>query len=142
MRRISSLVVILFVCFASAAWAQDPPEKKCCHADAPDVPTVHTPQVIATGCDRSQALEHAVAKIGDKYCAGMYDPKCEGTCQNQQHQCLATGSPTDVGSPTYTKTPVEGCKNNEGWEAKVPAGVFTCYCKCRLPLKTQALDIE
>ncbi len=133
MKRTSLLAAILVASLASAAWAGQ--QCDACKSTAPTQPTVATTSATAgVGCNKIQAVDNGLAQIGDNYCFGANSPQCSGTCNNQNLSCLATASPTDVGPPTFQKVPAVGCKNNMGEQATIPVGIFTCYCKCRLPL--------
>jgi hypothetical protein len=133
MKRFPLLVTILMASLASRAWAG----QQCdgCKSTAPTQPTVTTTSnTVGTGCNKVQAVDKALAQIGDNYCTGAASPGCSGTCNNANLSCLATATATDVGPITYQKVPVSGRKTSNGQQATVPIGVFTCYCKCRLPL--------
>jgi len=133
MKRFPLLVASLLASLASAAWAG--PLCDGCKSTAPTQPTVSTTSAtVGIGCDKVQAVNNALAQIGDGYCTGANSPQCSGTCNNPNNSCLATATATEVGPTTYQKVPVSGCKNPNGEQATVPAGNFTCYCKCRLPL--------
>jgi hypothetical protein len=133
MKRFPLLVTLLVVSLASTAWAG----QQCdgCKSTAPTQPTVTTTSnTVGAGCNKVQAVNNALDQIGDGYCTGEASPQCSGTCNNVSLSCLATATATDVGPITYQKVSMQGCKNSVGEQATVPIGVFTCYCKCRLPL--------
>jgi hypothetical protein len=133
MKRFPLLVTILVASLASAVWAGQ--QCDACKSTAPTQPTVTTTSnTVGTGCNKVQAVDNALAQIGDNYCTGAASPACSGNCNNPNLSCLATATATDVGPITYQKVPVSGCKTSNGEQATVPIGVFTCYCKCRLPL--------
>src|ERR1700722_20875127 len=111
MKRFPLLVASLLASLASAAWAG----LLCdgCKSTAPTQPTITTTSAtVGIGCDKVQAVNNALAQIGDGYCTGANSPQCSGTCNNPNNSCLATASPTDVGPPTFLKITLDGCKNS------------------------------
>ena len=133
MKRFPLLAVILLASLASAAWAGQ--QCDACKSTAQNQPTVTTTSAtVGMGCNKIQAVNNGLAQIGDAYCVGASSPQCTGTCNNPNNSCLATATPTDVGPPTFQKIALSGCKNDKGEQATIPVGIFTCYCKCRLPL--------
>ncbi len=132
MKKISLLAAILVTCLASSAWAGQQCDN--CKSTAQNQPTVTTvAATVGTGCNKIQATNDGLDQIGDNYCVDANSPQCAGTCNNQNFACQATATPTDVGPTTFQKITVQGCKNNMGQQATIPAGIFTCYCKCRQP---------
>ncbi|MGB8013150.1 MAG: hypothetical protein WCF68_16165 [Terriglobales bacterium] len=131
MRRIGLLVVILLACFAATAWA---PESVCCRATVKPLPIVFANETNAVGCTKTAAMALALAKIGNRYCIGAYDPQCTGVCANQKDSCLPTAKASYVAKPpVYTKIHLQGCKTppDVGWQVDIHQGQYTCGCKCR-----------